>query len=55
MKNQEKNQSDLQNAKVQKSGRIQWHRIHKLGGTKFPRISEGWKENYHKYHKINYS
>jgi hypothetical protein len=42
-KNQEKNQLDLQNAKVPNFGRIRWHRIHKLGGTEFPRISKGWR------------
>jgi hypothetical protein len=54
-KNQEKDQLDLQNAKVPNSGRIRWHRIHKLGGTEFPRISKGWKGNVWKYLKAHYS
>jgi hypothetical protein len=54
-KNQGKNQLDLQNAKVQKSERIRWHRIHKLGGTEFPRISKEWRGNFCKYLMAHYS
>jgi hypothetical protein len=53
-KNQEKNQLDLQNAKVLNCGRIWWHQIHKLGGTEFPRISKGWRRNFCKYLKAHY-
>jgi hypothetical protein len=54
-KNQEKDSQLLRKANLQNSGKIRWHRIYKLGGTEFPRISKGWKGNCRKYFKAHYS
>jgi hypothetical protein len=54
-KNQEKDGQLLRKANLENSGKIRWHRIYKLGGTEFPRISKGWIGNVCKYLKAHYS